>query len=246
MGTLDEVIDVLQEIKEATETTSEDTGEIERHTSTIAARFGRQANLGNAKKAQSSQPAEGGGLKLPRAGGKGLGKLAKLAKGAGAAAAVVIGVIVAMQQLVKKIISWSKAILEGARSLKQFNAQIAVAFAEADVRTIERQVKSGQRVSPAIEALSDSFQDFLDALQPIKDDLTIIVSLVLVQALNVLAEIVKQLDELGVISLIAGKSLEQLKELNDRDKEELLPVQEFFNAVADGKYTEKRRWALNG
>lgn len=77
-----------------------------------------------------------------------------------------------LTELPFKLEAWGSALLDSQRELGQFNAAIAGAFAELEVRGIQRQIASGQRTADSTVDLADAVGDLSDGLQPVKDLVT--------------------------------------------------------------------------
>lgn len=78
--------------------------------------------------------------------------------------------------LPKKIVDWGEALVESKRNIAQFSGTLSMAFAEANRRGIMRNIESGQRTGGSIAELSRSLQDIYDEVQPIRDEVTIVLS----------------------------------------------------------------------
>lgn len=88
----------------------------------------------------------------------------------------------AIFELPAAIADWTEQLLSSKRHLAAFNADIALAAAEGKRREIMRNIASGNRIGPAQLELQRAYDDLMDTLQPIKDSITQMLSLVLTRA----------------------------------------------------------------
>ena len=83
-----------------------------------------------------------------------------------------IGLAKEIALLPKHITEWTAALVESKEELKYFNGELAGYFTEAEARKIERQIRSGEQIGTTTATLGGTYQGLLDELQPIKDDIT--------------------------------------------------------------------------
>lgn len=80
--------------------------------------------------------------------------------------------------LIKAVPEWTQALLDSKRGIAMFNGELQKTFSEAERREFLRASESGERTGAAASKLSGDWQDFLDTVQPMKDDLYVIATIV--------------------------------------------------------------------
>ena len=76
------------------------------------------------------------------------------------------GLAVQVAQMPGLIQEWGEQLIESKRGLAQFSAEMAMVFAEADIREIQRGMKIGEATGASTGGLSDASQDLKDSLAP--------------------------------------------------------------------------------
>lgn len=64
---------------------------------------------------------------------------------------------------------WGKELLAGQQHLAMFNGQIARTFREAELRKIQRDIKSGASTAGTTDNLSSALSDLQDTIRPLRD-----------------------------------------------------------------------------
>jgi hypothetical protein len=124
---------------------------------------------------------------------------------------------VELSKLPAHIVKWSESLVESQRSISKFNGTLAMTFAQQERRGIVRAIESGERTGGATSELSNSLQDLYDQLQPIKDEVTVVVSKALTHGVQLLTQIVKAVEAMApaaqeVQRWILGMSPEEFKD----------------------------------
>ena len=119
------------------------------------------------------------------------------------------GTVEAMSKIPSAILEWTNALLESKKAIAAFSGEMQIMLGESWVREINRAARSAGRTGESALALSRSYQDFLDRMQPYKDvafnkaaDLLIPAIEKLANAAEILAKIVGLDQEKGT----AGKA----------------------------------------
>lgn len=100
---------------------------------------------------------------------------------------------VEIAKLPTHIQDWSQALIDSQKAIAKWSPALSRVFAEEERRGIIRGARSGQVTGGATSDLSDSMQDLLDQLQPIKDTVTVGLARGLTVGVNLLTEAVKYL-----------------------------------------------------
>ena len=131
---------------------------------------------------------------------------------------------------------WAESLLDSAEKIKEFNAVLANTFARAEYRTLQRQFRSGQVIAGSISNLSETYQNFQDTVQPLKDAGTNWMAGEINQALRTLTVIA---DLLRGFSQFLGltKSDEELKGMT--------PFQDTVRGLQAGGYVDEAGNVVN-
>lgn len=95
-----------------------------------------------------------------------------------------------LPQLIKAIPEWTNALLESKRGISMFSAALSQYFTEAQYRDIQRGLASGRSTGASTAFLGGQYQDFLDSVQPMKDDVHTILSMLMSVGLEALKPLV--------------------------------------------------------
>ncbi len=126
-------------------------------------------------------------------------------------------VLETMSRLPDKITRWSEALVESQRHISRYNGMLARTFAEHERRGIIRGIESGNRTGGATSELSRSLDDLYDQLQPIKDNVTVVLARGLTEGVKILSSILKHIAEFkpyldGMAARFLGMSEQQYKD----------------------------------
>jgi hypothetical protein len=145
--------------------------------------------------------------------GAGIGSLG--GPGGAALGAAIGGLASSATELSKmpiRLKDWSEALIESQRHLSRFSPALAQAVAQSDVRGLRRDIGSAQVTGSTTAELMKSVDGLKDALQPLKDQLTVGLGAVLsqlVQTLTMLVPLVETAVEVGakaVDTMTAGQA----------------------------------------
>lgn len=86
-----------------------------------------------------------------------------------------------------KIMEWSEMLVTSKEAIKNYNANLALAFAEKDRRAILRGIRSGAATGGAALELQRAWDDMKDKMQPMQDQLYLVAAeglKILIQFMN--------------------------------------------------------------
>lgn len=185
----------------------------------------RLGNLGkSAIKAGSTAGGEvaavSGGTDAASAGAAGAAGALEGVEAAGVAAGIGLGevtagisiVVAALAAMTVAAYKMAEQWIEGAKQLKDYNGQIGVVFAHAQVRDINRKITAGQSTGTSTAGLVNAMEDLKDSLAPIANLLTNGMNLFLTGIIKFFTQIVRQL-HLTEIAQLLGFLVEKLTKL---------------------------------
>lgn len=139
-----------------------------------------------------------------------------------------VGLVKVMAELPGKIEKWSEALSDSTMKLKDYNGQIALAFAEEHRREILRNIRSGKQLGGTELELQRTLDDLKDKIQPMRDKLTMVFSHGMIILMNfmqnnwqLLAILAKTNALLGPLVILLEWIWGEIPEITDKDKNTL-------------------------
>lgn len=137
----------------------------------------------------------------------------------------------------RAIKDWITGLVASGHELKRFDSRIQTAYAEMERANIVRQVGSAQRTGGSRQALTESYTDFLDAMQPGLDALTNIQNNVASIFLSTAASATKWFQEIpGIKQLL--ESINQ--NTRHAQSEKAIPWLDFMQQLSDGRLSGRK------
>lgn len=121
-------------------------------------------------------------------------------------------------------------VSESNRSLSRWNGQIAASFAKLDIANMRREIETGEATSGSATAVNTAFNDLLQEMQPIRQDISTIVNSVGVVAAKIAqgaATVIKWHPMVMAISFAARKIEENTKKSDTTGTD---PMTDFIKA----------------
>ena len=161
----------------------------------------------------------------------------------GAAIGGLVGASGSLASLPKKILDWSEALVESRRDLAKWSGVLQRTYLEAQRREYAREIQSARATGSTTAVLSEVYQDTLDDLQDIKDDIHNVTAAVLIIATNYInwnVKVAKFLGKGGILGHLEGIGwgIEKLAELITGDKK--TNVKEWADAWRNAKIPSSR------
>lgn len=218
-----------------------------------------------------SQPEKGefdidtskGGTKKPKKGEKGKGALGyafdampkalqgvingflSVGKALGPAG-VIAGVVAGLAGFAVAVYAAAEGLIAANKGLARFNGQIAAAYAQSNVRDLQRNIASADRRSDALADLISTVDDFKDQIQPAIDLGFNLISRLLQAIIQMFTWVLQKINFGGLaqkgIELLDG-ILGEGKKANKKENK-LLPGAEFFMARMRGDQRLDTRFAF--
>lgn len=104
----------------------------------------------------------------------------------GAAAGAVAQTGIEIAKLPSRIQEWSESLLASQKQISRFSGVMAQAFAQREVRGLNRDIASAATTGASTADLSKNLEDLYDTLRPLKDSITIVISRELTSLVRVL------------------------------------------------------------
>lgn len=89
-----------------------------------------------------------------------------------------------------RITDWSKELLDSQRTISRFSGVMAQADAMADVKTLQRNIRSAHATGGSTADLSQNYQNLMDQIQPARDVATNVIAGGLSEGIKILSDLV--------------------------------------------------------
>lgn len=164
-----------------------------------------------------------------------MGEAGRFAMHAGSAVlmgpAGIPALVTQLAELPAKIADWGDALVTSQQHLAAFNGQMALVFAEREVRQIERDIRSARRTVGSTAQLSGATEDLKDALAPLQDALVDLTNRLMIPVVNGAKVLVDHAETFSVLAWALKKWSKHIEEQEANAGGDMPPFAAFIHEM---------------